>query len=89
MSEATTLVADRVALGSLSTPVRSYIPTPSPTYRPDVESYLSSARATPARTPSPAPTLGAESTIEGVRISSWHSSDSEETELIVRPLPRR
>ncbi|KAI0708230.1 hypothetical protein C8Q76DRAFT_112827 [Earliella scabrosa] len=56
------------------------------------------------RAHSPAPTLGSvqsgasgmsaasaatgTSTVDGVRISSWHSSDSEETELL-GPLPRR
>ena len=57
----------------------------------------------PTRGESPAPTVStgteaeaesersASSTIEGVRISSWHSSDSEEAELIGRGrgLPRR
>ncbi|RPD60488.1 hypothetical protein L226DRAFT_522256 [Lentinus tigrinus ALCF2SS1-7] len=79
MSDASTLVSERLASISITTPIPSYIASPTPTR--DVVSYASSG----TRTPSPAPTESVASTIEGVRISSWHSSDSEETELITQP----
>ncbi|KAI0692592.1 hypothetical protein C8T65DRAFT_745097 [Cerioporus squamosus] len=77
------------------TPPPSSRPRPPPPPHARWENTTSTPRAIlpmPVRGHSPAPTMStastggasATSTIEGVRISSWHSSDSEETELIVR-----
>ncbi|RPD60492.1 hypothetical protein L226DRAFT_387022 [Lentinus tigrinus ALCF2SS1-7] len=77
-------------------PPSSSHPLPRSSSRWESMDMMSSPTAMPVRGQSPAPTVStgmasvrsASSTIEGVRISSWHSSDSEETELI-RPLPGR
>ncbi|KAI0696754.1 hypothetical protein C8T65DRAFT_30575 [Cerioporus squamosus] len=88
LSDVSTLVSERMLTPRSARTPSSYIrrtATSSPAE--ERESYLSVAQTdvvTGMRTPSPAPTSSAASTIEGVRISSWHSSDSEETGLIVR-----
>ncbi|RDX52189.1 hypothetical protein OH76DRAFT_196351 [Lentinus brumalis] len=90
LSDVLTLVSGRMRTPQSTRTSSAYVPrlsTSTSGLAVALERDLSAASAeveVTTRTPSPAPTSSAGSTIEGVRISSWHSSDSEETVLIVR-----
>ncbi|TFK84957.1 hypothetical protein K466DRAFT_207215 [Polyporus arcularius HHB13444] len=96
MLEVSTVMSDSTgrSFPSLAVSGASYTPPPPSHPHPRWDNLMSTS---PVREHSPAPTVStastggasANSTIEGVRISSWHTSDSEETELIVRGPPRR
>ncbi|RDX52172.1 hypothetical protein OH76DRAFT_195713 [Lentinus brumalis] len=90
LSDVSTLVSGRMHTPQSTRTSSAYVPrlsTSTSGLAVALERHLSAASTEvtmATRTPSPVPTSSAASTTEGVRISSWHSSDCEETALIVR-----
>ncbi|RDX52162.1 hypothetical protein OH76DRAFT_195279 [Lentinus brumalis] len=90
LSDVSTLVSGRMRTPQSTRTSSAYVPrlsTSTSGVALALERDLSAASTqveVTTRTPSPASTSSVGSMIEGVRISSWHSSDSEETRLIVR-----